>query len=92
MNKAYLDTKSAEVKGDISYMENNFNEFKGYERYKEEVLVEKAVKTAIQIAFDRGLFDEYDLVNEVLNVSLLIEGNERHRPDLKEPNDDNVVH
>ena len=92
MDKAYLDTKLAKVKGDISYVEKKYNELKGYERYKEEILDEKAVKTTIQIHHDRRLFDKYDFVNEVVNVSLLIEGNERNRLGLRELNDDNVVH
>ena len=68
------------------YAEKDSNEFKHYERYNEEVLVEKAVKTTIRLLYDKGIFDNYDNVNEVLKNFPLFEVNQRRRPDLEELN------
>ena len=55
------------------------------------MLIERAVKTSTQIFFDKGLFDKYNNGNadKVLKNNLLIEVNERRRPDLEEVNDVN---
>ena len=56
----------------------------------EEVLIESC-KTTIRKLYGKGLFDNYDNADEVLKENLLIEVNERRRPDLEEVNDDNVI-
>ena len=48
INNSYLDTKLAEVKGHVSCMENDYNEFIDLERSNEEVLNEKTPKTTIR--------------------------------------------
>ena len=50
----------------------------------EEVLLQRAVKTTIQVLYDKGLFDKYDNADEVLNDVLFVE---KRRPDLQEVND-----
>ena len=52
----------------------------------EEILIERAVKTTFQILYHKGLFDNYDNANEVLEYCLPFEVNERRRPDLDEKN------
>ena len=49
------------------------------------------MKTTIQILYDKGLFDNSNKADEVLKEYLLIEENERRRPDLGKINDDNVI-
>ena len=48
----------------------------------EEVLIEKAVKTTIQILYDKGLIDTYGNAKEVLKGYLLFEVDENSRPGL----------
>ena len=50
----------------------------------EEVLIERAVKSTFQIFHDKGLFNNYDNVAEILKYSSNIQVNERRRPDLEE--------
>ena len=59
INKAYLDKKLSKMEGQISYIEKIYNEFKLFNSKKsaEEILIEKAVKTTIQISYGKGLFD-----------------------------------
>ena len=94
VNKGYLDTKILEVEAHLSLVEKNSNEFKLHSDKKkqsdDEFLIEKAVKTSIQIPFDEGLIDNYDIVDEVFKGCLLnAEVNERGRLDLKKLNDVN---
>ena len=49
----------------------------------EEVLIQRAVKTTIQILFDLRIFDDYNNA-EVLKDFSFVEG---RRPDLEEVND-----
>ena len=53
----------------------------------EEILIEKALETTIQKHYDKGLFDNYENADEVLKDFILLEVNERCRPDL-DPNKD----
>ena len=46
----------------------------------EEVLIQRAVKTTIQILYDKGLFDNYDNADEVIKDFLFT----RRPPDLEE--------
>ena len=51
INKAYLDEKLKKIDGHISYLEKDYNEFKiQYNKQSvEDILIQRAVKTTIQI-------------------------------------------
>ena len=68
INKAYLDEKLKKIDGHISYLEKDYNEFKiQYNKQSvEDILFQRAVKTTIQILFDKGLFDKYANADKVL--------------------------
>ena len=61
INKAYLDEKLKKIDGHTSYIEKeyNLNEFKLQYNIQsvEDILIQRAVKTTIQILYDKGLFD-----------------------------------
>ena len=61
INKAYLDEKILKINGHLSKLEKDFNEFKlQYNKQSvEDILIQRAVKTTIQILYDKGLFDNY---------------------------------
>ena len=73
------------INGHISKLEKDFNEFKlQYNKQTvEEILVQRAVKTTIQILYDKGLFDNYDNADKVLEEFLFTT---RRRGDLSEDN------
>ena len=73
----YLLTEISNVEGHISFIEKNYIESRDLERFNEGVLIEKAVKTTIQILYDKGLFDNYNNADEALKDYQLIE---RRRP------------
>ena len=56
INKTYLDEKCEKKDGRLSSLEKNENEFKllGNKQPIEEVLLQRAVNTTIQILYDRG--------------------------------------
>ena len=60
-NKGYLDEKLLKINSKISSLENDYNECKlQYNKQSvEEVLVQRAVKTTIQLLYDKDLFDNY---------------------------------
>ena len=66
ITKGYLVAEISNVEGHISYMEKHYNKFRDLERFNEGVLIEKAVKTTIQILYDKGLFDNYNNADEAL--------------------------
>ena len=68
INKGYLDSKLLKIDGHLSKLEKDFNEFKlQYNKQSvEEILIQRAVKTTIQILYDRGLFDNFQNAAEVL--------------------------
>ena len=70
-------------------MEKDFNEFKlQYNKQNvEEILVQRAVKTTIQILYDKGSFDNYANADKVLEDFLFTT---RHRDDLSEEVKDNI--
>ena len=70
----------------ISYVEKVYDKMFNNKQSEEEILIERAVKT-IQIQYDTGLFDNYDIADEVLKNYLL---SQRRRPDLEDLNDDVV--
>ena len=68
INKGYLDEKLIKIDGHLSKLEKDYNEFK-LEHNKqnvEDILIQKDVKTTIQILYDKGLFDNYDNADKVL--------------------------
>ena len=89
INKGYLDEKLLKINGHLSKLEKDFNEFKlKYNKQSvEEILFQRAVKTTIQILYDRGLFDNFQNAEEVLKDFL---STTRRRPDLEKINDDDI--
>ena len=90
INKAYLDDKLKKIDGHIAYIEKDYNEFKKqYNKQSvEEILIQRAVKTTVQILYDKGLFDNYANADIVLEDFLFTT---RRRGDLKEVNDNNNI-
>ena len=89
INKAYLDEKLKKIDGHISYLEKDSNEFKiQYNKQSvENILIQRAVKTTIQILYDKGLFDNYANADKVLDDFLFTT---RRREDLSEQVNDVV--
>ena len=89
INKGYLDEKLLNINGHLSKLEKNFNEFKlQYNKQAvEEILIQRAVKTTIQILYDKGLFDNYANADKVLEDFLFTT---RRRVDLSEQVNDVV--
>ena len=85
INKGYLDEKLLKIDGHLSNLEKDFNEFKlQYNKQNvEDILIQRAVKTTIQILYDRGLFDNFQNADKVLEDFLFTT---RRRPDLSEEN------
>ena len=85
INKGFLDEKLLKIDGHLSKLEKDFNEFKlQYNKQSiEEILIKRAVKTTIQILYDRGLFDNYQNADKVLEDFLFTT---RRRGDLSEEN------
>ena len=74
------------IDGHISCIEKDYNEFKiQYNKQSvEDNLIQGAVKTTIQILFDKGLFDNFQNGDKVLEDFLFTT---RRRGDLEEVND-----
>ena len=85
INKAYLDGKLLKINSHLSKLEKDFNEFKlQYNKQSiEEILIQRAVKTTIQILYDKGLFDNFQNADKVLEDFLFTT---RRRGDLSEEN------
>ena len=68
INKAYLDSKLLKIDGHLSKLEKDFNEFKlQYNKQTvEDILIQRALKTTIQIIYDKGLFDKFQNADKVL--------------------------
>ena len=83
INKSFLDEKLLKINGHISKLEKDFNEFeKQYNKQNvEEILIQRAVKTTIQILYDKGLFDNYANADKVLEDFLFTT---RRRGDLED--------
>ena len=86
IKKGYLDEEIKKTNGRIAYIKKDYNEFKKQYNKKpvEEILVQKAVKTTIQILYDKHLFDNYANADKVLEKFLFTT---RRRGDLDEVND-----
>ena len=85
INKGYLDEKLLKIDGHLSKLEKDYNEFKlEYNKQNvEDILIQRAVKTTIQILYDKGLFDNYDNADKVLEDFLFTT---RRRGDISEEN------
>ena len=83
INKGYLDEKLLKINAHLSKLEKDFNEFKiQYNKQSvEDILIQRAVKTTIQILYDKGLFDNFQNAEEVLKDFLFTT---RRRPDLED--------
>ena len=68
INKAYLDSKLLKIDGHLSKLKKDYNEFKLQHNKQnvEDILIQRAVKTTIQILYDKGLFDNYANADKVL--------------------------
>ena len=86
INTAYLEEKLKKIDGHISYIEKDYNEFNlQYNKQSVgDILVQRAVKTTIQILYDKGLFDTFQNADKVLEDFLF---RTRRRGDLEEVND-----
>ena len=82
-SKGYLDSKLLKIDGHLSKLERDYNEFKlQYNKQNvEEILIQRAVKTTIQILYDKGLFDNFANADKVLEDFLFTK---RRRGDLSE--------
>ena len=91
MNKAYLDEKLKKIDGQIAYIEKDYIEFKKQynKQFVEEILIQRAVKTTIQILYeyDKGLFDNYTNADKILEDFLFTT---RLRGDLSEQVNDDI--
>ena len=85
INKGHLDSKILKIDGHLSKLEKDYNEFKlQYNKQNiEGILIQRAVKTTIQILYDRGLFDKFQKADKVLEDFLFTT---RRRGDLSEEN------
>ena len=85
INRGYLDEKLTKIDGHLSKSEKEFNEFKlQYNKQNvEDFLIQRAVKTTMQILYDKGLFDNYTNADKVLEDFLFTS---RRRGDLSEDN------
>ena len=84
INKGYLDSKLLKIDGHLSKLEKDYNEFKlQYNKQNvEDILIQRAVKTTIQILYDKGLFDKFQNADKVLDFLFTT----RRRGDLSENN------
>ena len=83
LNKAFLDEKLLKLDGHLSKLEKDFNEFKlQYNKQSvEDILIQRAVKTTIQILYDKSLFDNFQNADKVLEDFLFTT---RRRGDISE--------
>ena len=87
INKAYLKEELSKTAGHLSLLEKDFNEYKilTNKQFMEEILIQRTVKTTIEILSDEGLFDGFPNAEAVPNDFLFVV---RPRLDLREVNDD----
>ena len=89
INKSYLDEKLSKINGHLSFLEKDYNEFKKqYNKQSvEDILIQRAVKTTIQRLYDKGLFDNFQNADKVLEDFLFTT---RRRGDLSEQVNDDI--
>ena len=85
INKGYPDEKLLKIDGHLSKLEKGYNEFilQYNKQNVEDILFQRAVKTTIQILYDKGLFDKFQNADKVLEDFLFTT---RRRGDLSEEN------
>ena len=85
INTAHLDDKLLKIDGHLSKLEKDYNEFKLQynKQIIEDILIQRAVKTMIQILYDKGLFDKFQNADKVLEDFSFTT---RRRADLSEEN------
>ena len=68
INKGYLDEKILKIDGHFSKLEKDYNEFilQYNKQNVEDILIQRAVRTTIQILYDKGLFDKFQNADKVL--------------------------
>ena len=90
INRACLDEKLIKLNSHLSKLEKDYNEFRlQYNKQNvEEILVQRAVKTTIQILYDKGLFDNYANADKVLEDFLFVT---RRRGDLSDQINDTAI-
>ena len=73
------------INGHLSKLEKDYNEFKlQYKKQSvEDILIQRAVKTTKQTLYDKGLFDNFQIADKVLEQFLFTT---RRRGDLEEVN------
>ena len=74
INKAHVDSKLLKIDGHLSKLDKDYNEFiLQYDKQNvEDILIQRAVKTTIQILYDKGLFDNYANADKVLEDFLFV--------------------
>ena len=89
VNKGYLDEKLLKIESHISYFEKDYNEFKlQYNKQSvEDISIQGAVRTTVQLLCDKGLFDNYANAYKVLEDFLFVI---RCRDDLSEQVNDDI--
>ena len=89
INKGYFDEKLLKINGHLSKLEKVYNECrKQYnEQSVEDILIQRAVKTTIQILYDKSLFDNYANADKLLEDFLFTT---RRRGDLEKVNDTDI--
>ena len=89
INKAYLDSKLLKIDGYLSKLEKDYNEYKlRYNKQNvEDILIQRAVKTTIQILYDKSLFDNFQNADKLLEDFLFVT---RRRGDSEKINDTNI--
>ena len=85
INKGYPDEKLLKIDGHLSKLEKGYNEFilQYNKQNVEDILIQRAVKTTVQILYDKGLFDKFQNADKVLEDFLFTT---RRRGDLSEEN------
>ena len=88
INKGYLDEELLKINGHLSKLEKDYNEFiSEYNKQSvETILIQRAVKTTIQILYDKGLFDKFQNADTVLADFLFTTRQREHLS--KQINDD----
>ena len=86
INKAYLAQKVCLEGGHIRKIEKTSDEINliSNKQSVEEVQIQRAVNTTVQILYDKGLLDIYDNADELLKAFLFAK---KWRPDLEEVHD-----
>ena len=90
INKSYLDDKLSKIDGHLSKLEKDYNEFKlQYNKQNVgDISIQRAVKTTIQILYDKGLFDNFQRNSDRFLEDFLF--TTRRREDLSEQVNDNI--